>query len=74
MSWMDIFCGSFQYADDVILLSPTLMTMNKLLSICERFAVEYDAIFNSTKSKLIAYNTLKQDTSGNSIELSLWET
>ena len=44
--------------------------MNKLLSICERFAVEYDVLFNSKKSKLIAYNTLKQDTSGNSIELS----
>ena len=66
----NVFCGSFGYADDVILLSPTLMSMNKLLSICERFAVEYDVLFNSKKSKLIVYNTRRQGTSGNSIELS----
>ena len=46
------------------------MSMNKLLSICERFAVEYDVLFNSRKSKLIVYNTRRQGTSGNSIELS----
>ena len=51
-----VFCGSFGYADDVILLSPTLMSMNKLLNICERFAVEYDVLFNSKKNKLIVYN------------------
>ena len=32
-------------------------------------AVEYGVLFNSKNSKLIVYNTLRQGTSGNSIEL-----
>ena len=34
------------------------------------FCGSYDVPFNSKKSKLIVYNTLRQGTSGNSIELS----
>ena len=51
------FCGSLGYADDVILLCPTLMSMRKMLSICESFAVEYDVLFNPSKSKLLVYNS-----------------
>ena len=51
----NMYCGSFGYADDVILLAPTLYSVKKLLYICEAFAKEYDVIFNSQKSKLLVY-------------------
>jgi hypothetical protein len=51
----NMYCGSFGYADDVILLAPTLYSVKKLLCICETFAKEYDVIFNSQKSKLLVY-------------------
>ena len=50
------YCASFGYADDVILLAPTLHSMKILLSICELFAKEYDVLFNPDKSKLLVYN------------------
>ena len=49
------YCGSLGYADDVILLAPTLQSLKKLLSICEKFAEDYDVLFNSEKSKLLLY-------------------
>jgi len=32
---VNMYCGSFGYADDVILLTPTLYSVKKLLCICE---------------------------------------
>jgi len=56
------YCGSFGYADDVILLCPTLMSIRKLLNICESFAIEFDVLFNPTKSKLLVYNYSGRNT------------
>ena len=30
----DIFLGAFVYADDVALLAPTIMSLNKLINVC----------------------------------------
>ena len=49
------FMGSLAYADDVILLCPTVYAMKKLLSICEEFSADYDILFNATKSKLLIF-------------------
>ena len=38
------------YADDIVLLSPSVKGMDKLLSICENYALEFDILFNPTKS------------------------
>jgi hypothetical protein len=46
-------CGSLAYADDVILLSPSLSGLRAMLSICAAFAEEYHVLFNATKSKLV---------------------
>ena len=42
----NVFYGALSYADDVILLSPTLCGMNQMLSICELYGVEYSVKFN----------------------------
>ena len=48
-----MYCGSFGYADDVIMLAPTFGSVKKLLCICEAFTKDYDVTFNSQKSKLL---------------------
>ena len=50
------FVGAAGYADDIVLLAPTVTSMSKLLNICVSFSEEYDVLFNSTKSKLIIFS------------------
>jgi len=41
------------YADDVAILAPSVRSLQKLLHICEDFAVEYNVIFNAKKTMCI---------------------
>ncbi|ELT98321.1 hypothetical protein CAPTEDRAFT_186481 [Capitella teleta] len=50
------FCGSFAYADDVILLAPSRKALACMLRTCANFASDFKDIFNASKSKLILYN------------------
>jgi hypothetical protein len=47
------WCGSLSYADDVVLLSPSLCGIKEMLNICKEYAMEYKMLFNASKSKLI---------------------
>lgn len=49
----NVYCGSLGYADDVVLMAPTVNSLNTLLDICTTYAVEYDVLFNPDKSKFI---------------------
>ena len=51
----NIFCGTLAYADDVIILAPSVASMRGMLSICESFANDYNIILNSCKSKLLVF-------------------
>ena len=51
----NIFCGTLAYADDVIILAPSVASLRGMLSICESFANDYNIIFNSCKSKLLVF-------------------
>ena len=46
-------------ADDLILMCPTEKGIQKMLEICEAYAVEHDLIFNGAKSKLLIFNLQK---------------
>jgi len=48
-----VFLGAFAYADDLILLAPTLHATKSMLRVCEQYANEFNILFNATKSKLI---------------------
>ena len=50
------FAGAFAYADDVILLSPSLSGLEDMLNVCESYACEYQLQFNASKSKLVVIN------------------
>ena len=54
------FMGAFSYADDITLLSPTVGAIRTLLRVADKFAVEYDLMFNASKSKLITFNQSTQ--------------
>jgi hypothetical protein len=54
-----LFCGAFGYADDVIILAPTLFSLRRMLTICNDFANEYDVIFNSSTSKLLFFGSVR---------------
>ena len=47
------FCGAFGYADDLVLLAPTVSSIKAMLKICSEFATEFHVCFNPSKSKLI---------------------
>ena len=49
------FCGAFGYADDIILLCPTLSGLKEMITICENYAIEHDILFNGSKSKLLIF-------------------
>ena len=49
------YCGSFAYADDVILLAPSRHALTCMLHTCTIFANEFNVLFNASKSKLILY-------------------
>jgi hypothetical protein len=44
------FAGAIAYADDLVLLSASLMGLQKLLDVCAEVAAMYDITFNVDKS------------------------
>ncbi len=50
------YAGAFGYADDIALVSPSLIGLRKMISICETYATEYSIMFNPNKSKLLCFN------------------
>ena len=49
------FTGCIGYADDLVLLSPTLYGLKKMIGICENYAREHKIVFNGKKSKLMVF-------------------
>lgn len=50
------YIGSVAYADDIVLLSPTLNGLKSLASVCEEYSKEYGLTFNASKSQFIIFN------------------
>lgn len=44
------YAGAFCYADDVVLLCPSLRGLNQMLHICSEFARDYNVTFNAKKT------------------------
>ena len=43
------FCGAFGYADDIMLLSPSVSGLQNMLDCCSEFASTYNVKFNRLK-------------------------
>ena len=49
------FYGILGFADDIILLCPSLDGLRKMIKICEDFAEDHSILFNGSKSKLLVF-------------------
>ena len=49
------FVGALGYADDLILLSPTVYGLEVMIIICENYAKEHSILFNGSKSKYLIF-------------------
>ena len=63
----NVFSGALAYADDLVLLSPSLYGLRSMIKVCEKYAQDYDILFNPNKSKLMCFNV--DDTSTINITL-----
>jgi len=53
------YLGALAYADDIILLCPSLVGLQKMLFICEQFAMQYGLTFNTSKTVCIKFSYKK---------------
>ena len=49
------YMGALSYADDITLISPSLYGLNRMLDICDTFAIDNFIIFNRKKTICIKY-------------------
>ena len=49
------FCGLLGFADDIMLLCPTLDGLRKMIRVCEDYANDHSILFNGSKSKLLIF-------------------
>ena len=49
----DSFCGVLGYADDILLMAPTVRSINCMLSTVSQYGVEFKIKFNASKTKLV---------------------
>ena len=55
--WLgNIFYGTFCYADDLVMLSPSFNGLQMMVNVCELFGQEFGVVFNPRKSACIAFS------------------
>ena len=53
--------GTVGYADDIVLLSPSLYALKHYIIVCEEYAKKCNILFNPIQSKLMCFNAKNQD-------------
>ena len=43
------------YADDAVLLAPTVSSLQTLVDICQEYATNFDIVYNIKKSRCMAF-------------------
>ena len=56
MSYRWRVLSAFGYADDIVLLAPSLDALRHMIGISENYAQKFPILFNPSKSKLMYYN------------------
>ena len=51
----EVFAASLFYADDMCILAPSLKGLQRLLSLCSAFCVDWDICLNAKKSKIMFF-------------------
>ena len=51
-----IVANAFSYADDIVMLSPSVTALQRLMKICEDFSIEFNMNFNPSKCNVMVFN------------------
>ena len=54
-----LFTGALGYADDIILICPSVKAMKEMIEICEEYANDHNILFNGKKSKYMIFGEYK---------------
>ena len=54
---LTMLVNHLMYADDLVLLSPSAAGLSIFLSICSTYGIEYDVMYNSTKSNVLIFRS-----------------
>ena len=52
-----VYAGALSYADDIMLLCPSVWGLNEMLKICNEYRLENNIIFNSKKTVCIKFGS-----------------
>ena len=55
------YIGALGYADDLILLCPSVSGMRKMIKVCEDYANDHSILFNGKKSKYLVFGNYAYD-------------
>ncbi|PZC80655.1 hypothetical protein B5X24_HaOG214222 [Helicoverpa armigera] len=55
--------NNISYADDMVLLSPSISALRKLLKVCEVYAEEHGLKYNAKKSELLVFRAKRMNAS-----------
>ena len=56
-----LFLALLMFADDIVLMAPTRMALNKLIGTCSEYCTEFGLSFNSKKSKVMIFSKTRVD-------------
>ena len=56
------YVGGVSYADDLIILAPSVAALKAMIQVCEQYAVEYHIKFNGKKSKLMCFDKRRNNS------------
>ena len=49
------FLGALGYADDIVIMSPSIRGLNEMIRVCKSYADEYSLLFNEQKTVVIKF-------------------
>lgn len=68
--YIDNVCvNNISYADDMVLLGPSVGSIRKLVSICEAYVVQYGLKYNASKSKVLVFRGTNNITAPTNVPL-----
>ena len=50
-----VYMGALSYADDIMLIAPSIGGLNEMLKLCDNYATVYNVISNSKKTVCIKF-------------------
>ena len=56
------FVGALSYADDLVIMAPTIAGLQTMISVCENYSKEYGITFNASKTVCVAFGVKDTDS------------